>query len=371
MRTRLVSASLVGFVTLVWGCTRPAAIPAEVSTTEDLKSQRRIDAENEDDPGNEHATPRWSSEARGPAPLRSQHPLVMTFLDFELRGAGTEPAGHARLDAGVTYTSMYQFRVSDDGQSMVSYDGEWVELALDFRYGITDRLELFATLPFLYTTSGFLDSFIEDYHDILSFNQDGRDNAPSDQFAVKVVHEGHTVYELKEDTFGVEDIPIGLAFAVLQEDASVPGLQIRAALELPTGKPEYGFGNGGIDAGLGFVVEKSVGIFTFTLGGDYTWIQRSDAMKDAGVDVDNLLGAFFSTEVRLGSRLSGLVALDYLSQPLTGVPLAENHRDQLLLVFGGAVQLGPAVIARLDFVEDLVRDVSPDFSGRLGVEIRF
>jgi len=295
----------------------------------------------------------------------------MMFLDFELRSAATQPAGQARLDTGVTYTSMYQTSQTEDGQTVVSYDGEWAELAVDFRYGITDRLEVFATLPFLYTTSGFLDSFVKDYHDALNFNQDGRDAAPNDQFAVSLVHEGQTVYELQENTFGIEDVPIGLAYAVLKEDAATPGLQLRAALELPTGKEEIGFGNGAIDAGVGFVVEKSLGIITLTLGGDYTWIQRTDAMKDAGVELNNLLGAFFNTEVRIGSRFSGLVALDYLSQPLANVPLAENHRDQLLLVFGGAFQLGRNAILRLDFAEDLVRDVSPDFSARLGVQIRF
>lgn len=383
-----MSASLVGIVTLVWGCSHPALILTEVSTIEESGRVRRNGAHDgfrsgaEDDPVNgpqsgteENARPgvpeRWSSEARGPAPIRSQHPLVMIFLDFELRSASTQPAGQARLDTGITYTSMYQARESEDGRTVVSYDGEWAELALDFRYGISDRLEVFATLPFLYTTSGFLDSVVEDYHDAFSFNQDGRDLAPRDKFAVSLIHEGQTFYELEEDTFGIQDMPIGVAYAVLKEDATIPGLQIRGALELPTGKEEFGFGNGAIDAGLGFVVEKSLGIFTFILGGDYTWIQPTDAMKDAGVELNNLLGAFFNTEVRIGSKLSGLVGIDYLSQPLANMPLAENHRDQLLLVFGGAIQFGKNATLRLDFVEDLVRDVSPDFSGRLGIQIQF
>ena len=100
----------------------------------------------------------WSSPD-GPFPFRSQHPLQMTFLDFEMRGARTLDPGRVRLDVGFTYTSMFQTR--QDTNSGVIYDGEWGQVALDLRLGVLEGLEVFAGLPFLYTTSGFLDSFLQ------------------------------------------------------------------------------------------------------------------------------------------------------------------------------------------------------------------
>jgi len=293
----------------------------------------------------------------------------MTFLDFEARSASTTPQGKVKLDTSLIYTSMFQVR--QRSTAYIEFDGEWVRAEVDLRVGLTDRLEAFVSVPYMYTSSGFLDSTIENYHDLMNFNQDGRDKAPRNQFKVLLQNRGRVVYRLQEDQAGFGDIPVGLAYALLKEDAKTPGLLIRGALELPTGDEEDGFGNGRYDVGLGLVAEKSLGRFTFASGIDYTWIHRPGIMKGSDVKLDNLLGAFLTTEVRLFSSLSFLAALDFLSQPLGDIPLSETRRNQLMLSVGGALDLGSGTVFRFDITEDLVPDVSPDFSLRAGLDLRF
>ncbi|MBN2491516.1 MAG: DUF3187 family protein [Planctomycetes bacterium] len=359
--TRCLAATILAIEGLCWGCAGPILQPFEAMRASEQGAPTRGE----------------KAEARlqpyGPAPHRSLHPLLMAFLDFEQRGARTAAAGRAHLEFGVSYTSMYQSSASPDGQSVALFDGEWARPELDFRFGLTDRLEFFAAVPFLYTTSGFLDSFVETYHDAFRLSQGNRDLAPSNRFGVRLVYDGKTIYALAEDRFGLGDIPIGLALSLVEEapDSIWPGLLARGAVELPTGSARRGFGNGKYDLGVGLVAEKTIGILTVAAGADYTWIRRPDSMKGSGAGLEDLVGAFVSGEVRLGQGLSALAALDYLSQPLSGVPLRAARRDQLMLSLGGAIELGHGTRLRVDFIEDIIQDVSPDFSLRLGLEMRF
>lgn len=305
----------------------------------------------------------------GPAPIRSAHPVTMTLLDFEIRSARTQAAGAFGWDLSVDYTSMFQ--QSEANGSSVSFDGEWTRVEFDVRFGLTDRLELFAAVPILYTSSGFLDATIEGYHDLFDFNQDGRDQNPRDQFAAEITKNGNLAWRLEEDRLGFGDVPIGLAFAAVREDASTPGVLVRGAVEIPVGRESAGFGNGEFDGGIGVVVEKRLGPVTTTLGGDWTWVGRPRSMAGTGVDLEDFGAAFAHVEIGITDALRGLVGLDYTGQSLRGLHVPEGSRDQLMLSVGGALRIGERTAVRFDFTEDLIGDVSPDFTARLGISVGF
>lgn len=306
----------------------------------------------------------------GPLRYRTQHPLTMTFLDFESRSANTVGAGRVEVDSQLSYTSMFQTNVAPGASA--NFDGEWAEFSVHLRVGLTDRIELFATVPVRYTSSGFLDDFVEGYHDTFGLLQDGRDRFPSDQYAAQYDYDGRTIYRLREDTLGLGDVPIGIACRLVDEGDVVPAILGRVAIELPTGNEDDGFGNGQIDAGAGVVLEKSIGRFTIAAGADYTIIREASRMRGSGVDLDPLLGAFLSTELRLTTGFSAIVGLDYLSQPLSGFGrIKEARRDQLSLLIGGAFDLGGGAALGIDFVEDIVGDVGPDFTARVGLRFSF
>ena len=80
-------ALFLGLLALVWGCAHPArSAPREKTDDEDTFSLPVV---------------------RGPTPHRSQHPLLMTFLDFENRSAATTPPGEVTLKTSLVYTSMF------------------------------------------------------------------------------------------------------------------------------------------------------------------------------------------------------------------------------------------------------------------------
>ncbi len=305
----------------------------------------------------------------GPAPIRSAHPVTMTLLDFEVRSARTQAAGEIGWDVSVDYTSMFQLRAENG--TTVSFDGEWTRVEFDLRFGITDRLEVFAAVPILYTSSGFLDATIEGYHDLFDFNQDGRDENPRDQFAAEISKNGTVAWRLEEDRLGFGDVPVGLAFAAVREDDVAPGVLLRGAVEIPVGRESAGFGNGELDVGIGVVVEKTLGPITATLGGDWAWVGRPRSMDGTGVDLEDFGAAFAHVEVGITDALRGLVGLDYTGQSLRGLDVREGTRDQLMLSIGGALRIGERTAVRFDFTEDLIGDVSPDFTARLGISVGF
>lgn len=61
-------------------------------------------------------------------------------------------------------------------------DGEIGLIDLTLHYRATDRVALFATLPYFTFSGGFLDSTIENFHDNFGFGTAGRNFVPRDQF---------------------------------------------------------------------------------------------------------------------------------------------------------------------------------------------
>lgn len=298
---------------------------------------------------------------RGPLPTRIQHPLGLTYLSFRPRRAQVLEAGRQAFAATTTYSSI--FEVSADATSRVAFDGEFGRTAACWRRGLGNAWDLEVELPFLYTTSGFLDAFVEEFHAVFGFGGGGREFFPRDQFDMSIVTDGQTIYSATEDHFGLGDVPVVLTHQLREETPEDAAVAVRVGVELPTGSESDGFGNGELDFGVGLVSERSRGRTSYFGGLDLYVNGASSDFDAAGIDANNLLMAQGGLEYRWSDRLSLLLQVVFQT-------FGYVNEIDLEEIDARIVDLGVGVAADapgdsqwvLSFHEDAIAAAGADFS---------
>ncbi|MEM8713453.1 MAG: DUF3187 family protein, partial [Planctomycetota bacterium] len=257
---------------------------------------------------------RGEASVRGPIPTRIMQPAGLIFPVARPRRAAVLDAGAAELRADVFYASIFESR--GRGGSEARFDGEIARASARLRYGLGDGSEIAIEPTLLFATSGTLDAFVNDFHELTGFAGGGRERAEDDQYQMSLVRDGVTAYALEEDQILFGDLPVSWIRTVRDEDADGPAVAVRATLELPTGDEDRGSGSGGFDVAAGVLMERSIGRWTFTGGVDGMRPEQPSAFRDAGVGVRTLLLASGGVEYRWSNRMS-LLAQAVLQMPLT------------------------------------------------------
>ncbi|TDJ73146.1 MAG: DUF3187 family protein [Planctomycetota bacterium] len=302
---------------------------------------------------------------RGPLPSRTQHPLALTYLALRPRRAETQPVDRLGVAFQSVYTSIFE-RSSKAGEQ-IRFDGELWRNTLRVRKGITSEMDIEVELAALYTTSGFLDDFIEGYHDLFFLPQGGRDKVQDDQFTMRLRKDGETIYDLDEDRVGFGDIPIVVTRRLRAEDEDGPAVAVRLGVELPTGSADRGFGNGKLDWGGGFLTERSFGRWTLTGALDYVVTGQPDDFDDAGVDAENILQVQSGLEYRWSNVTSCLLQLFWTTPMIDDFDDEEITSDIVDVGLGVVRDLAGGGRFTFSFHEDLVAATGPDFSVLVGI----
>jgi hypothetical protein len=298
---------------------------------------------------------------RGPIPSRNLQPIATTLLAFRPRRAAIQPAGEWQTRASAGYASIEEIPVTDGDR--ISLDAELGRLELGARVGIGGLADLELALPFLYTTSGFLDDMVEWFHETFALPDGGRDMYPNDQFDVELVSDGQQLYQLDEDRFGIEDIPIFVAFRLREEDEAGPGLAARLGVELPTGDQDAGFGNGAVDWGLGLSLERSWGRWTLFSGADYVFAGQPDAFEASDRHrLEDFLDLQLGVEYRWSNRVSLLMQTTWTERQIDTLPYEEVAREVFDLGVGVGVDTGRRSSLTASIHEDLVSATGADFT---------
>jgi hypothetical protein len=309
-------------------------------------------------------------KVRGPLPSRTQQPLALTFLALKPRSANTQQAGSVGVALESVYSSIYEFNQLPGQRA--AFDGEILRADLRLRFGLAADDDIEIELGGLYATSGFLDGFIDSFHDSLAiFADGGRDLAAPDQYEMRVRRAGQTVYELEEDRAGFTDLPIIYTHRLRHEDDSGPAIAWRLGVELPTGSDGRGFGNGGVDYGSGVLLERSSARWTITGALDVVVNAEPAAFAGSSLNAPLVFQVQNGYEYRWSSRLSLLGQLFYTSPFVDGIELEEIDRDVLDLGLGCAWDWGDETVVTFSFHEDVIAATGPDFSLYLGVATGF
>lgn len=269
-------------------------------------------------------------------------------------GQGRVLAAGAR-ELELSYEVINEFLAFAEGGETLFADGETSRLALRWRAG-AERFDWGVELPLLHVGGGYLDGFIEDWHDWFSLPTGGRELSARGAYRFRYVRDGALVFDRSEEGTALGDVRVDAGVALGE------GLAVRALVKLPTGsRSRLTGGNpggaawldwqGGDDSLGGFA---SLGLSAASDGEPLPGLQRA---------LVPLAGA--------GAHWRALESVELAAQVYAHGPLYEGSeldaltRPGVQIVLGGALVLSDKSRLELAIQEDLVTRSSPDFSLRL------
>lgn len=305
---------------------------------------------------------------RGPVPTRIIQPAALIFPAPRPRRATVLEPGERLLRGEFIYSSIFEFDTGPGEEAL--FDGEIARLGADLRFGLAPAVELSVEPSFLFASAGFMDRFVDAFHELTGFSEGGRNFNPRNEYTMRLGTGDVTAFELAENEVGFADLPVGLTVQLRGEDDDGPAVALRGIVELPTGDEASGVGSGGVDLAADLMVERSAGRWSGfgSVGGVFA--ETPTEFRRAGIDVRTMLHVTGGVEYRWSDRLS-LLGQAVLRMPLTrSFTLEEIDKEILDLGFGLAYDIAPGVALTGTFHEDAVAASGPDLTFYFGLTLR-
>lgn len=297
---------------------------------------------------------------------RENGPLTGIFgLPSSTEGSLPAPAGSHVWDLSLMSSSHAIEQQSDDERLVL--DGETTRIALVYRYGLGERLQLGFELPLVSHQSGSLDSFIDSWHDLFDLPEGNRPGRPRDLLEFSYANGGGDSIFFNENSTGIGDIRL-LAGWQLSQDAKRSSA-LHLGVKLPTGDSETLRGSGAVDISIGIAGDYDGLWGSERLNGFYNasavFIGEPDLFADRYNDVVGQLWA------GLGYRLTPGVELRVqtgLRSALYDSDLENLGEASATITFGGNFRLSDRVRLSFAIGEDIKVSSAPDVTFLLGLQ---
>ena len=288
----------------------------------------------------------------------NQNPLVAVY--------GLPPAGPAavlapgRISAELRADIASNFTRARGSQEQILLDGETYRYTLALKHGIGDRLEVGLEVPYVMHRDGFLDSFVNDFHDTFGLPDGGRDDAPSNRLAYTYERDGLPLIDMTEEKEGFGELRLTGAWQLWRREGEKPrALALRASLKLPTGDEDRLLGSGSTDFALWLSGSRSFRGGSLALFGAAGGL----LMTDGDVLPDQQRNA-----VAFGTLGGGWLPLPRLALKLQFDGHTPFYRDSGLrelgesvqLVLGGTIGVTDTLSLDIAISEDIVVDSASD-----------
>jgi hypothetical protein len=204
-----------------------------------------------------------------------------------------------------TFSNVFEKR--NFGTTQLNLDMEIWRTAITYQYGVSDQVDLKIELPFISNMGGFLDAFIQGYHQTLGVPNAGRDKVANGEFRFFLSQDGTTLVDDNNIAWGLSDTILRAKF-MLPTTLNLPfTLALAPYMKLPTGKVTRGLSSGHVDFGGAVLLEKHLWRFHFVTQGGFVILTGHDRLESI------LRNAFFqfgqSVEFQLADGLSLITQL--------------------------------------------------------------
>jgi hypothetical protein len=262
---------------------------------------------------------------------------------------------------------------NDEG---ILLDGETYVATLGLRYGLSDQLQLGIDLPWVWHSAGFLDSFINDWHDFFGLPDGDRDDLKNNQLDYRYSRNGEERLRLQDKTDSLGDVRLQLAWQFKTTEQSAFTLQ--AQVKVPTGDADKLTGSEAWDVSLAISAQRnftfgnnqieSKGRGAFWGGFGISWLGDGEVLEE---DVEDFVASGW-----LGAGWSPLDWLSLKAQIDSHSALYDSDLRNLgdpavILTLGGTLGLGEKTFLDVGVGEDLNVNASPDITFHLQLAHEF
>jgi hypothetical protein len=291
---------------------------------------------------------------------QNQSPLVQIYGLPSIGDSSLAPSGKADFRLILDHASHFV----DDSTSRESIllDGESTRISVDARYGIKKSWEVGLVIPYVIHSGGFLDGFIEGYHDLFGFPQGGRDRAPRNRLLYRYVKDGHERLKVDGSGSGPGDISLNGGWQVSGGKGRPSSLALRSSLKLPTGKSSDLHGSGSWDLSLWLVGSHdwqfNHGRITLLGAAGMMGMTEGDILENQqrkGVGFGSLgIGWSPARWIAFKAQANGHTPFYRDSE------LRELNMSSLQLTIGGTLAFSEKISLDLGVTEDVIVKTSPD-----------
>ena len=300
----------------------------------------------------------------GPLQTSNRFPLHLLFLKPRPVQAGLPPQGDLETTLALEYSNTFFDYQNSRWNALM--DMEMLVTDLSVVYGLTPKLALRLDLPFVSMGGGFLDGFLENFHDAIGTSNYNRQNRPKNTFGYRVTKDGRLWLQGDDGTMQMADITVSTQIALTQ-----PGNKRKIAgslllgLKLPTGDSDRGLGSGQFDAGIYLPLRWSSNRWAFFAMPGAAFIGDPDT-QGADIAARNSFSLFGGVAYDYSQKTAWLIQLNYYTSPVEQTGLNELDRGALELDIGFHHRMAEGWILEFAFCEDLTLAL-PDFNLRLGL----
>ena len=194
-----------------------------------------------------------TSHAQNPAPFltRDMNPLVLPY-GLPLPSPARVISNHEQsfiTSLNVSNTINVEQPANED----LFVDVETYQLNLLQAWGF-DQWMLRLQLPITAHSSGFLDDWIENYHELMHLPEDIRPQYPQDDIDINYSVAGNQLLSLDQRATELGDIALQAAYQAIRSPDFA--LSLWAGLELPTGNSDSLTGSGSVDFSFWLAMDK-------------------------------------------------------------------------------------------------------------------
>lgn len=289
----------------------------------------------------------------GPIPIVNQTPVQLLFLQPTPDRAEPYPEGRYSLSLNTAITNTLQW---EETKSYVGYmDMEMIRACLEVKYGMLSGAEIGISVPFIYSSGGFMDHAILEFEELFNALRNVREEEDqygrADTYTYSVKKNDNAFIEGKEHSSGLGDLALSVKGKIWDEGIRVPCLSARFSVKFPTGDDDRAFGSGEVDYGLGLLLQKTIKTVTGYLNADV--IFPGHAFEQVDVTLKTFYEIMLGAEYKFSERFSGLTQLYYIARPFedTGLEMLDRRMWNLLLGVSYFTRSGICVQGGL--VEDL------------------
>ncbi|MFU8822071.1 MAG: DUF3187 family protein [Gammaproteobacteria bacterium] len=240
-------------------------------------------------------------------------------------------------------------------------DGETYRTSISLDYGLSERLAIGIAVPLVAHSGGFLDGFVQDWHDLFSLSNERREDFEDDSLDYSYVENGVEMFGLRDRDRGLGDIRLTTDWDLQGAPDATRSLVLRSGLKLPTGSSDTLRGSGSTDLSLQLLstdrqtLDRWGMTLSWMIGG--LWLGNGDVLAPLREDLVAIGSIGLSRPI--WRRLSARLQLDGHSA-FYDSELRPLGASSVQLTFGGSIELARA--RRIDFamVQNLFTDTTPD-----------
>lgn len=303
-----------------------------------------------------------------PLSTTNRFPLHLLFLTPRPSSADLPDRGQWHATAALDYSST--FFEHDNSRWDVLMDMEMTVIDLSLTYGLTPRMALKLDVPLVSMNDGFLDGFLENYHDALSLPNYDRENRPKNTFGYQATKDGEFWFSGLSDSFEWADITLSVQFEWFgPRTGSTKASSFLCSLKLPTGDESRGYGSGRLDVGFYLPTRWTSAPWSFYVMPGIAIIQDP---KTDGADVSarTSYSLFAGLGYAYKRQWTWLTQLNYYTSPIESTGLDELDKGSMEWSIGFQYLLRKGWIVEFAFCEDFTL-AAPDFNVHLGVVMFF